>query len=449
MSTPPGLTKSADDLVGQPCPNNEEGEGMLGGKGVVYGVDLYGYIGSHLDSRGFDRIQWPNSRSTEAMWLSLKPSAYPLSRNLLACIVIVCMLLAGRLLVRTRRRRRHGKERHDAASDKTSKVTVTTLTPHGQVDTEHGIEDLKRDDSLEIGFCPTMARQFTGGCPESSGRKEPIGCQGIYGLGGYSQSSRLLLCMVGLPACGKSYITKMLERYLQWSGFPAKIFNAGNMRRQGGMAGASASFFDSSSKEASALRESYASACLEEAISWLKMQESVSVAIFDATNTSRKRRTIITTRCNENKGLALMFVESICDNPAILEANYKLKCENADYQGQDPIVARADFLDRVSAYKARYETVSDDESHGEVCYIKVFNVGDKVVMYHCAGYLASQIGCYLSNVHISPRSIWLTLPAESNNETSSNSDNLTARGKQYCKALADFLSSRRWLIFYC
>ena len=30
----------------------------------------------------------------------------------------------------------------------------------------------------------------------------------------YSQSNRVLLCMVGLPARGKSYITKMLMRYL-------------------------------------------------------------------------------------------------------------------------------------------------------------------------------------------------------------------------------------------
>ena len=96
----------------------------------------------------------------------------------------------------------------------------------------------------------------------------------------YSQSNRVLLCMVGLPARGKSYITKMLMRYLtslgrkrsclqanwpmgisseliiagtllkvfprlwyipltkmvvvRWSGFPVKAFNAGNLRRQTG-----------------------------------------------------------------------------------------------------------------------------------------------------------------------------------------------------------------------
>lgn len=65
----------------------------------------------------------------------------------------------------------------------------------------------------------------------------------------YSQSCRVLLCMVGLPARGKSYITKMLMRYLtcpggepfkglkgclRWSGFPVKTFNAGNLRRQTG-----------------------------------------------------------------------------------------------------------------------------------------------------------------------------------------------------------------------
>ena len=34
-----------------------------------------------------------------------------------------------------------------------------------------------------------------------------------------------------VPARGKSYISKKLQRFLKWLGFDAKVFNIGNYRR--------------------------------------------------------------------------------------------------------------------------------------------------------------------------------------------------------------------------
>lgn len=42
----------------------------------------------------------------------------------------------------------------------------------------------------------------------------------------------LVLCMVGLPARGKTYLAHKLERYLRWIGFSTKSFNIGNYRRE-------------------------------------------------------------------------------------------------------------------------------------------------------------------------------------------------------------------------
>lgn len=44
-------------------------------------------------------------------------------------------------------------------------------------------------------------------------------------------ASKLVIIMVGLPARGKSYITKKLQRYLSWQQHNTRIFNVGNRRR--------------------------------------------------------------------------------------------------------------------------------------------------------------------------------------------------------------------------
>lgn len=44
-------------------------------------------------------------------------------------------------------------------------------------------------------------------------------------------SAKLVIIMVGLPARGKSYITKKITRYMRWQQHNTKIFNVGNRRR--------------------------------------------------------------------------------------------------------------------------------------------------------------------------------------------------------------------------
>lgn len=44
-------------------------------------------------------------------------------------------------------------------------------------------------------------------------------------------AAKLVIIMVGLPARGKSYITKKIKRYLSWQQHNTRIFNVGNRRR--------------------------------------------------------------------------------------------------------------------------------------------------------------------------------------------------------------------------
>ena len=65
----------------------------------------------------------------------------------------------------------------------------------------------------------------------------------------------MVIAMVGLPARGKSYIVKMIIRYLKWTGFECEVFNVGSYRRKIGHASADSSFFDTNNENANKLRE--------------------------------------------------------------------------------------------------------------------------------------------------------------------------------------------------
>ncbi len=44
--------------------------------------------------------------------------------------------------------------------------------------------------------------------------------------------AKQLICMVGLPARGKTYISQKLARYLTWIGVNCRVFNVGEYRRR-------------------------------------------------------------------------------------------------------------------------------------------------------------------------------------------------------------------------
>lgn len=245
----------------------------------------------------------------------------------------------------------------------------------------------------------------------------------------------LVLVMVGLPARGKTFIARKVARYLGWLGIPARVFNVGNYRRDRLGATQPASFFDPDNADGVAARRALAVEALDDLSAWISAGR---VAIYDATNVTRARRAEIASRLAE-RGLAPVFVETVCDDAAVIEANIReTKLSMPDYAGVDPDAAVADFRARIRHYERAYEPLAEEEGS----WVRIVDLGRQVVANRISGYLASRLVFFLSNLHVTPRPILLTRHGESafNVERRVGGDPpLTERGMAFAGRLAAWL----------
>lgn len=107
----------------------------------------------------------------------------------------------------------------------------------------------------------------------------------------------------------------------------------------------------------------------------VKGVEKDRVAIFDATNSTAERRKWILEECTSpykraGKPTGVVFVESICDDEALLNQNYNFKVSNSpDFKGMAREEGLDDLKKRVQKYEEKYETLSDES---QSCKFKKF-----------------------------------------------------------------------------
>ncbi|KAI1000066.1 putative 6-phosphofructo-2-kinase [Podosphaera aphanis] len=321
--------------------------------------------------------------------------------------------------------------------------------------------------------------------------------------------AKLVVIMVGLPARGKSYITKKIQRYLSWQQHETKIFNVGNRRRIAAAASSrpntsqkprslspnhrdrrrqienlnsdidtssqaahtpngvdpheaaeeekrhylsieameqKAEFFDPKNEQAAQFREKLAIQTLDELLDFLLVGTG-SVGILDATNSTIERRRVLFNHIKQREPkINILFIESVCEDKKLLEANMQLKLRGPDYRGKDPEASLNDFRKRVAAYESAYVPVGDFEEDNKMQYIKMIDVGRKIVHHALQGFLATGIASYLSTFNLSPRQIWLTRHGRSIDNTlgkvGGDSD-LTKEGHNYATALYNFVEKKR------
>uniref|UniRef100_A0AAY4C6D3 6-phosphofructo-2-kinase domain-containing protein n=1 Tax=Denticeps clupeoides TaxID=299321 RepID=A0AAY4C6D3_9TELE len=236
-------------------------------------------------------------------------------------------------------------------------------------------------------------------------------------------NSPTVIVMVGLPARGKTYISKKLARYLNWIGV-----NTPNM-----------TLFPL----IGVLFRNCASNALTDIGAYFTKEQG-QVAVFDATNTTRERRGLILSFAKE-KGYKVFFVESVCDDPDIIEQNImQVKLSSPDYENCDKEEALEDFLKRIECYKMTYVPL-DEEKDRHLSYIKIFNVGSRYLVNRVQDHIQSRIVYYLMNIHVTPRSIYLSRHGESDLNLLGRiggDSGLSTRGQMYASALAAFVQSQ-------
>lgn len=260
------------------------------------------------------------------------------------------------------------------------------------------------------------------------------------GMGVSVEDTRICVVMVGLPARGKSLIAQKATRYLRWLSVEARVFNVGKYRRDGNPQ-PTADFFDTKNVEGEKARLEAAKAALADMVKWFDAR-SGTIAIFDATNSTKERRRWIDDECRKNN-IQTLFVESSCNDEELVMQNIRdVKTTSPDYKGVDPEDAAKDFRDRIRNYEKVYQTVDQDGDESDLTYVKIMNVGAQVIINQVHDYLQSRVVYYLMNLHIRPRSIYLSRHGESMYNLTGQiggDAELSPRGKEYAMKLPELI----------
>uniref|UniRef100_A0A8B9R7Q8 6-phosphofructo-2-kinase/fructose-2,6-bisphosphatase 2 n=1 Tax=Astyanax mexicanus TaxID=7994 RepID=A0A8B9R7Q8_ASTMX len=233
-------------------------------------------------------------------------------------------------------------------------------------------------------------------------------------------NSSTLIVMIGLPARGKTYMSKKLTRYLNWIGVPTKVFNLGEYRREAVQSYKSYDFFRHDNAEAMKIRKQCAIIALQDVKTYLN-EEGGQIAVF--------------------------FVESICDDPDVIAENIMdVKVSSPDYPERHRERVMEDFLKRIECYKVTYQPLDPDQHDRDRSFIQVINVGQRFLVNRVQDYIQSKIVYYLMNIHVHTHSIYLCRHGESEHNIQGligGDSGLSNRGKEFARALRGFVESHK------
>ncbi|KAJ7185629.1 6-phosphofructo-2-kinase-domain-containing protein [Mycena filopes] len=255
-------------------------------------------------------------------------------------------------------------------------------------------------------------------------------------------AGKILIVTVGLPARGKTHISRALERYLRWMGVKTQVVSLGDYRRKtlGGAQKLPPDYFTLGEKtpETQALRIKVSNGC--EKTIWEYFEDGGQVVIYDANNGTRAARQALAEKFDK-AGIHVVMLESLCDNQEIIERNIRsVKISSPDYRSWNPDEAVKDYYRRITDHEKHYEPVEETTWP----FIRIINVGEKIMVNNIQGYLQSRIVFFLMNIHNRYRTIYFARSGQSLIEHSFKADSdLSPAGWEYAERLKEFVLERR------
>jgi len=255
---------------------------------------------------------------------------------------------------------------------------------------------------------------------------------------GATASDKLVIILVGLPGTGKTHMAKRICRYISFFlDIPTEIFNVGEYRSKLCGNKLPASFFDPNNTEALEKRAKVCEAAVDDLVEFMR-KDGVRLAVYDSTNSSPERRTqIVKKLVDTGIGFKKMFVETICDDEAMIEKQFRNdKLRSPDYKDSDTEDAVKDFMQRRKNYEGIYHTLEDSDG----CYIKVLN-SRKFVIHNVRGYLPLKVVHFIMNLHTLPRTFYLSRHGQSEYNLLGKiggDSGLSKNGEEYARRLGKF-----------
>jgi len=182
-------------------------------------------------------------------------------------------------------------------------------------------------------------------------------------------NKNLYIVMVGLPARGKSTISRKLKENLARDHIKTRIFNNGDLRRKlVNEDTSSPEFYNPKNSYGLAVREQIALKNINRAKSFIN--GGGQVAILDATNVSLKRREKIVQLIPNQP---LLFIECTNDDQEILKASIEKKVAFPEFNHLSRKEAIQSFHERVNYYCGIYTSLKNERN-----FVKLNSLYNKI-----------------------------------------------------------------------
>jgi len=267
-----------------------------------------------------------------------------------------------------------------------------------------------------------------------------------------NDGAKLVICMVGKPARGKTFLAFKIRRYLEWLGYKVKHIEKSQVRREMFGSVKPEQFFDPHNEKVIEQKNQAEETSLQTAVEWL--QGGGQVVIYDGMNLTRERRERVSKYIGDNLvkqteidsviPFQVLFVESFCDDLERVKKNFlelrKLSKEFSEYQGMSDSDASELFLEKLKYYDNKYEKISEEKE--DISFIRLTDFGRSVFVHRIQGFIESKLVSFCMNIHTEPRIIILVRHGQSeyNLEDRIGGDpDLTEAGLEFSENLAKYL----------